>query len=54
MLLNTASGGIDIFEAKLTFEMLTVCGQQHSFSTHEKMYKEFVLRGTLTQGFAVP
>ena len=27
MLLNTGSGGIDIFEV-----MLTVCGQQHSFS----------------------
>ena len=28
---------IDSFEVKLTFEMLTVRGQQHSFSTHERM-----------------
>ena len=27
-----------IFEIKLTFEMLTVRGQQHSFSTHERMF----------------
>ena len=26
------------FQVKLTFEMLTVCGQQHSFSTHERMF----------------
>ena len=26
------------FEVKLTFEMLTVRGQQHSFSTHERMF----------------
>ena len=36
MFLNTGSGGIDIFEVKLTFAMLTVRGQQHSFSTHER------------------
>ena len=36
--LNTGSGGIDIFDVKLTFEMLTVRGQQHSFSTHERMF----------------
>ena len=36
--LNTGSGGIDIFEVKLTFEMLTVRGQQHSFSTHEWVF----------------
>ena len=29
---------IDNFEVKLTFDMLTVRGQQHSFSTHERMY----------------
>ena len=28
----------DIFEVKLTIEMLTVCGQQHSFSTHERVF----------------
>ena len=28
----------DIFEVKLTFEMLTVRGQQHSFSTHERVF----------------
>ena len=32
--LNTGSGGIDIFEIKLAFEMLTMHRQQHSFSTH--------------------
>ena len=26
------------FEVKSTFEILTVCGQQHSFSTHERMF----------------
>ena len=36
--LNTGSGGIDIFEVKLTFEMITVRGQQHSFSTHERKF----------------
>ena len=35
--LNTGSSSIDIFEVKLTFEMLTVCGQQHSFSTQERV-----------------
>ena len=29
---------MDIFVAKLTNEMLTVHGQQHSFSTHERMF----------------
>ena len=38
MLLNTGSGGIDIFHVKLTFEMLTVRGQQHLFSTHERVF----------------
>ena len=38
MLLNTGSDGVDIFEVKLTFEMLTVRGQQHSFSTHERVF----------------
>ena len=37
MFLNTGSGGIDIFEVKLTFEMLTVRGQHHSFSTYERV-----------------
>ena len=36
--LNTGYGGIDVFEVKLTFELLTVRGQQHSFSTHERMF----------------
>ena len=27
-----------IFEEKWTFEMLTVCGQQHSFSTHDRVF----------------
>ena len=27
-----------VFEVKLTFKMLTVCGQQHSFSTHERVF----------------
>ena len=28
----------DIFEVKVTIEMLTVRGQQHSFSTHERVF----------------
>ena len=31
MFFNAGFGGIDIFKVKLTFEMLTVHGQQHSF-----------------------
>ena len=31
MFLNTGSGGIDISKVKLTFEMLTMRSQQHSF-----------------------
>ena len=38
MLLNTGSGGIDIFVVKLTFEMLTMREQQHSFSTHQRVF----------------
>ena len=38
MYLNTHSGGIDIFEVKLTFDMLTVRGLQHLFSTHERVF----------------
>ena len=38
MLLNTGSDGIDIFKVKLTFEMLTVRGQQHSFSRQERVF----------------
>ena len=34
--LNTGSGGIDIFVVKLVFGMLTVRGQHHSFSNHER------------------
>ena len=33
MFFNTGSGGVDIFVVKLTFEMLTVLEQQHSFLT---------------------
>ena len=36
--LNTGSGGIDIFKVNLTFDMVTVRGQQHSFSTHERLF----------------
>ena len=36
--LNTGSGAINIFEVKLTFDMLTVRGQQHSFSSHERVF----------------
>ena len=35
---NTGSGGIDIFKVNLTFDMLTVRRQQHSFSTHERVF----------------
>ena len=34
---NAGSGGIDTFEVKLTFDMLAVRGQHHSFSTQERM-----------------
>ena len=60
---NTGSGGVDIFEVKLTFVMLTVRGQQHSFSTHERLSlwkcqsfwdrKCFDLRGTRTPNFRI-
>ena len=53
----------DIFEVKLTFERLTVCGQQHSFSTHERMFlwkcqsfwdrKCLDLRGTRTPNLLI-
>ena len=36
--LNTGSGGTDIFEVRLTFDMLTVRGQRHAFSTHERVF----------------
>ena len=39
MLLNTGSGGADIFEVNLTFEILTVRGQQNSFSTHKLWFE---------------
>ena len=35
---DTGSGGIDISEVKSTFDMSTVRGQQHSFSTHERVF----------------
>ena len=38
MYMSTGSGGMDIFVVKLTFEMLTVRGQRHSFSTYEPMF----------------
>ena len=36
--LNIGSGGFDIFKVNLTSELVTVRGQQHSFSTHERMF----------------
>ena len=36
--LNTDSGGINIFELKLTFELLTVSRQDNLFYTHERMF----------------
>ena len=61
--LNTGSGGIDIFEVKLTFDMLTVRGQQHSFSAHERVFlwkcqsfwdrKCLDLRGTRTPNLRI-
>ena len=35
---NTGSDGKDIFEVKLKFGMLTVRGQQHSYSTHKLVF----------------
>ena len=62
-ILNIGSGGIDIFGVKLTFDMLTVRGQQHSFSTHERVQlwmcqsfwdrKCLDLRGTRTPNFRI-
>ena len=53
----------DIFEVKLTSDMLTVHGQQHSFSTHERMFlwkcqsfwdrKSLDLRGTRTPNLGI-
>ena len=53
----------DIFEVKLTFEMLTVRGQQHSFSTRERVFlgkcqsfwdrKRLDLRGTQTPNLRI-
>ena len=61
LFLNSSSGGINIFEVKLTFEMWTVRGQQHSFSTHERVFlwmcqnfwdrKYFVLKGSRTPNY---
>ena len=63
MFLNTGSGGRDIFEVKLTFDMLTLRVQQHSFSTHERVFlwkcqsfwdrKCLDLRGTRTPNFRI-
>ena len=63
VLFNNGSGGIDIFEVKLTFKMLTVRWQQHSFSTHERMFlwnyhsfwdrKCLDLRGTRTPNLRI-
>ena len=62
-ILNTSSGGIDIFGVMLTFDMLTVRGQQHSFSTHERVHlwmcqsfwdrKCLDLRGTRTPNLRI-
>ena len=53
MFFNTGSGGIDIFEVVLTFEMLTVRGQQHSFSTQESV-KVFETENVSTWGELEP
>ena len=43
---------IHILKIKLIFEMLTVCGQQHSFSTHERtfLWKDFETENVSTRG----
>ena len=61
--LNTGSRGIDTFEVKLTFDMFTVRGHQHSFSTHERVFlwkcqsfwdrKCLHLRGTRTPNIRI-
>ena len=63
MFLNTGSGSIDIFEVNLTFDMLTVRRQQHSFLTHEWVFlwkcqsfwdrKYLDLRGTRTPNLRI-
>ena len=35
---NSSAVIYNFFKVKLTFEMLTVRGQQHSFSTHERVF----------------
>ena len=60
---DTGSGSTDIFQIKLTFETLTVSGQQHSFLTHERMFlikrqsswnrKCLDLRGTRTPNLRI-
>ena len=52
-----------VFEVKLTFEMLTLRGQQHSFSVHERVFlwkcqnfwdkKSLDLRGTRTPNLRI-
>ena len=63
MFLNTGSGSIDIFEIKLTFAMLFLRGQLHSFSIHEWVFlwkcqsvwdrKCIDLRGTRTPNLRI-
>ena len=61
--LTMGSSMQDIFEVKLTFEMLTVRGQQHSFLTHKRVFlwkcqyfwdrKCLDLRGTRTPNLRI-
>ena len=50
MFSNTGSGGIDNFEVNLTFEILTVRGQQHSFSTQCQVSRFFRQQMSRTEG----
>ena len=60
---NTGSGAIYIIEVKLTFDMLTMRGQQHLILTHERVFlwkcqrfwdrKCFDLRGTWTPNLRI-
>ena len=42
------------FKVKLTFEMLTVRGQQYSFSTHERVFKVLETENVSTRGRLEP
>ena len=63
MFLNTGSGGMNICVVKLTFNMVSVRGQQHSFSTHKRVFlwncqsfwdrKCLDLRGTRTPNLRI-